>query len=282
MGASFGEPLFLALGISNVKDLEVLVMAVKYRSKVIKFLMLVLVLCCFVGIRSEAASVKAYCSVSKSNESIIRGICSSANSSYGGTAIILGYTSGTSSGSIYFNQTTYLNLSKSQKEKFMEVALKTVKASSLGPVEKNKVYNFIADQDSATSQAVKYLVESTTPNFVGAMKLVRPFEGAIGIFTGVISVAIFLFLGIGMVFDVMYLALPGVHVILERGEVNRKPFGVSKEAWGVYRDTVDNYKSENMVWVYMKKRIPIILVIAVLLGYLISGRIYDVLSVFVQ
>ena len=264
-------------------------MVVKYRKLFVKILMLVVMCSSLAGIwgfeaKASSTDIIAYVAIPKSTDVVVGEICRQANNTVGGVQILYIYTpSGVSAKeSLAFNQTMYSKLSNKKKATFMETALRAVKDSSLGAVEKNSVYNFIANQDDATSRAVSYLVESTTPDFVKAMKIIRPFNGVIGTVMGVISVAVFLFLSIGILFDVFYIAIPGIHVILERGESNRRPFGVSREAWLTYREIVQDFKSENILWAYFKRRIPVVLVVAILLGYLISGKIYDVLTMFIN
>lgn len=180
---------------------------------------------------------------------------------------------------INFHGDRYENLDPDEKEAYMLAALSSIKSSNLGAKEKNSIYNFIASQDNEVTQALKYLTEDTRSDLASARKWLAPFTGGISTFTGILSVLVFLFLGVGILMDVAYLALPGLQLILERGDDKKKPFGVSIEAWKINREVAMDYKnSKNEITEYLKKRVPVILVCAICIGYLISGQIYDIFS----
>ena len=180
---------------------------------------------------------------------------------------------------IYFNSDTYMRMDYDLRCDYMELLLKNIKASSLGPKEKNKVYNFIASQDTEVSQALKYLTEDTSTDLVQARKWLAPFTGGISTFTGLLTLLVFLFLGIGLLVDVAYLALPSLQLILERGDDKKKPFGVSAEAWRVNKEIASDFNNtKNEISEYLKKRTPVIIVCAICIGYLISGKVYEILA----
>lgn len=180
---------------------------------------------------------------------------------------------------VYFHGSNYIALDYDIRSAYMETLLKNIKASSLGAKEKNAIYNFIASQDTEVSQALKYLTEDTKTDLVNARKWLAPFTGGISTFTGLLTLLIFLFLSIGILMDVAYLALPGLQLILERGNDKKKPFGVSVEAWRVNKEIAMDYKNtKNEVTEYLKKRVPVIIVCAICIGYLVSGKVYEALT----
>lgn len=182
-------------------------------------------------------------------------------------------------GKVTFWIETYNQLSAEEKQSFMVNALAVVRSSSLGTKSKNQLYNFIAECDSTVSQSIRYLTEDTMADLVTARSWLRPFSSTISKVTGFLSIFIFLILGLGMLFDIAYLALPLAQLALEKGEPNKKPFGVSAEAWKVNREiSGDINNSKNVVVEYLKRRGVVIAVIAICLGYLISGKIYDGLT----
>lgn len=180
---------------------------------------------------------------------------------------------------ILFKSFYYTSNSYDKRCVFMESLLKGIKSSSLGPKEKNKIYNFIASQDTEVSQALKYLTEDTSADLVQARKWLAPFTGGISTFTGLLTLLVFLFLGIGLLVDVAYLALPSLQLILERGDDKKKPFGVSAEAWRVNKEIASDFNNtKNEISEYLKKRTPVIIVCAICIGYLISGKVYEILA----
>lgn len=226
---------------------------------------------------TSKSSVNSVTSVSKGSAEISR-ICSQGNKSVGVT--ILSYAS--REGSLSFNNSAYSRLDIEQKRTFMEIALGATKECNLGKQQKNKVYNFIAKQDSTVSAAMKYLKTDTSADFVSAQAWFRPFSSPISTVMGFLCIVIFVTLGFSFIFDVSYLVLPGFQLIVERGEENKKPIGVSKEAWKANKQTEDVNEGQSAMILYLKKRIPVIFLIALSLGYLISGKIYDICVWFID
>lgn len=209
----------------------------------------------------------------------ISSICSQGNNSIGGVKV-LDYNSG--EGLLSFNNSKYSGLDIEQKRTFMETALGATKECNLGKQQKNRVYNFIAKQDSTVSAAMKYLKTDTSADFVSAQAWFKPFSNPISTVMGFLCIVIFIALGLSFIFDTAYLVLPGFQLIVEHGEDNKKPFGVSKEAWKANRETESVNESKSAMLIYVKKRIPVILLIAICLGYLISGKIYDLCVWFID
>lgn len=176
----------------------------------------------------------------------------------------------------------YSKLDSDVKKDFMEKALIATTKTSLNAKTKNKIYNFIASQDTPISSAMKYLQSDANADFLEAKKWIDPFTGVIGTFLGVLCVAIFLFTGLSVVFDLCYIALPGIQAILEGGDENRKPFGVSKEAFHSLRDAEKDGVYRSVVAIYLKRRVGLLILISVCVGYLISGKIYDVVAFFID
>lgn len=180
---------------------------------------------------------------------------------------------------VHFDGKEYEELSYNERTKYMTAFLQSIKASGLGAKEKNSIYNFIASQDTEVHQAIKYLTEDTSADLATARLWLAPFTGGLGTVIGILVLIIFIFLGLGILWDVAYLALPPLQLILERGDDTKKPFGVSAEAWKANREVALDYKNtKNEIGEYLKKRIPVILVCAICVGYLISGKVYEILT----
>lgn len=226
---------------------------------------------------SSTTDVDSVTSVATGSSEITR-ICSQGNNSVG--IIILNYNSG--EGSLSFDNSAYSGLDIEQKRTFMETALGATKECNLGSQQKNRVYNFIAKQDSTVSAAMKYLKTDTSADFASAQAWFKPFSSPISTVMGFLCIVIFVTLGFSFIFDVSYLVLPGFQLIVEHGDDNKKPFGVSKEAWKANRETESVNESKSAMLIYVKKRISVILLIAICLGYLISGKIYDLCVWFID
>lgn len=213
------------------------------------------------------------------NKTELLSICSQANNKV--DSKILKYTG--NDGLLSFSNEKYTELTVNDREEFMEVALLATKESGLGDRIKNKVYNFIAEQDSTTSAAVKFLRSDASADFVEASSWFKPFGSVAGVVLGFLSLVIFMFIALSIVFDLAYMSLPGFRVVLDRGE-KRRPRWVSREAYSAVIDSEnsinDNYKGHMSL--YFQRRVPSILLMAIALGYLISGQIYDIIVFFID
>lgn len=197
----------------------------------------------------------------------------------GGFRGILSYASPT--GIVSFSNKEYNKLVVKEKNDFMKLALGYIKESGLSPATKNKFYHFIESQDGTTASAIKFLENDASADFVSAIKILKPFSGIVGGFLGVMSLVIFITMGISLVWDTAYLALPWFAVILE-DKAEDKPFGVSNEAWKSKRESESSPKYVGPLGLFLKRRVKVIFLVSLCLMYLVSGQIYEVMSWFVD
>lgn len=182
-----------------------------------------------------------------------------------------------------FNASKYDELSYDEREDFMGVLLgETANNASLTPIIKNKVYNFFETQDTEIASALRYLKEDINADFVEAKKWFEPFSGPISTFLGFGCIIIFSGLALSVVFDIIYLTIPVVQPLLERGEEHRRPWGVSNEAWKVHKELEDPSNKKSMMGLYCRRRIPVFITTALILAWLISGKIYDIVVYFLD
>lgn len=209
-------------------------------------------------------------------------VCARANAvvGSGNSSKILNYDS--KHGVLYFSNQKYSNLDTDTRKEFMKTALKLTAESSLGTQAKSKAYNFIADQDAPVTQAIRYLQSDASADLVEAQNWLRPFSGVMGTVMGVVALMTFIFLTASVIFDLAYLSLPMVQGILEHGEENKRPFGVSREAYRSLRDVEKNPKFKGILSIYFQRRLPVFIGIAICLGYVVSGNIYDFIIFFVD
>lgn len=202
-------------------------------------------------------------------------VCARANATVNKT--ILSYDSGT--GLVSFNNVAYSELVRVDKDDFMRAALDATNDSSMGVQSRSKMYNFISKQDTATAKAVGYLKSDARTDLAGAGAWFKPFGGFLGKVFGVFAVFIVVFFGLSIMFDIFYLNIPWYEALVSKGE-NKKPVLVSRDA--VYaRKEAENGESGEMV-IYMKKRVIALLLTGICLGYLISGKLYDIVLFFID
>lgn len=237
---------------------------------------MVMLMSTVVVVHAERSEVDSSVSMQPSGE--IANVCNQANTVAG--LKILVYSS---DGVVTFSNNLYSELDVNQKRQFMETALGATRATGLGSQQKNKLYNFIAEQDNTTSAAIKYLKSDASADFVAAKSWFHPFSKYIAPVLGLICLLVFMFLAMSILFDCAYLVLPMFQGLLERGEPNKRPFGVSREAYLTMKD-INNpkYEGRNILSVYMSKRLPVIIVCAICLGYLVTGKIYDIMVFIVD
>ena len=208
-------------------------------------------------------------------------MCSQANNSVGET--ILTYDS--SNGLLRFSNKTYKDLDADDKEKFMETALSYIAQlpDTVSAKMRNSVYNFISQQDTAVTAAMKYLQVNAGADLIEAEKWFAPFNSVVGTIMGVLCILIFLFLGLSILLDIFYIVVPPFQALLDAGsDGTKRPWGVSREAWGSMRDAEKTDEYKNVLSMYFKRRVGVLLIVAVAIMYLISGEIYDIVIWFVE
>lgn len=245
---------------------------------------------------SSSVDIDATLDVPKNNAQIAN-ICSEANNSLSNSVDILSYSTSGDSALLKFDNSLYSSLDSDEKKIFMEAALGTTAKSGLNAKTKNSVYNFIAGQDTPVTNAMKYLKSDANADFLEAKKFFDPWASVLGAVIGVMCVAIFMFAGFSILFDIMYLVLPGMQFVCESlsevcssklSEVgiktveNPKPFGVSREAYTALKDSENSPTYKNVMSIYLRRRLGLLLVMAICMGYLISGKIFDVLTYFID
>ena len=209
------------------------------------------------------------------NQTAVVSICSKANNLAGSKILV--YEG--KDGMLSFSNSKYALLPVDIRRDFMETALLTTKESGLGTQIKNKVYNFIAEQDTTTSAAVKYLRSDASADFATAASWFKPFGSVFGVVLGLLSLFIFMFIGLSIMVDIAYMALPGVRVMLEGGK-SGKPKWVSGEAYSSVKESeggMQNSDYKGYMGLYFKRRVPSVIIMSIALGYLISGQIYDII-----
>lgn len=209
------------------------------------------------------------------NQTEIVAICSAANGV--ANTDVLVYTG--NDGLLSFSNNKYTKLPVDTRRDFMETALLSTKESGLGTQIKNKVYNFISEQDKTTSAAVKYLRSDISADFASAVSWFKPFGSMFGVVLGLLSLFIFMFIGVSILVDIAYMVLPGIRVMVEGGRSGR-PKWVSREAYSAVMESEQSVESngyKGYMSLYFKRRVPSILLMSIALGYLISGQIYDII-----
>ena len=110
-----------------------------------------------------------------------------------------------SKGVLTFDNNAYSRLTQDARKEYMKTALKGVKRSTLQDMTKNRMFEFISDQDSSTTKAIKTVVSDTNADILAGSefwRLALPFLSAA---LGIIIWGLFLFLIFRLVIDMTFL-----------------------------------------------------------------------------
>lgn len=210
----------------------------------------------------------------------IGGVCSALHDETG--VDILRYSS--SDSLLRFSNDLYKNLKDSDKQGYMEIALNYVRNSSISEANRLKVYNFIADQDTAVANVVKRFSSNYKADVALAWAYLNWLTPGVRLALGILMWVIVGTMMLRLVVDIVYLAdLPLVHWLLGRdGEVgkDKKPLFITRTAWNIYEDFVDKggeKGTSGMVWDYVKQTVFAMFFLSIAVYLLVSGDIFKIL-----
>lgn len=192
-----------------------------------------------------------------------------------------------------FNKLT----SSAQTELVKDIADKSYEAEDTQQnVSEDTVQNWwkeLQTKKGAGSKFLNVILENTKPDFVTANQIYAPFSGIIGTIMGVIAVVGMGLLGIVMVADIFYIVIPPVRMMVSQEGVSAEPGGGRGSRTGssklfsddaLYAVKVAEESSDaggskkQALGVYLKRRIPMLVLLGICLLYLVSGSIYTLVG----
>lgn len=178
--------------------------------------------------------------------------------------------------------TYFEELSTDERKEVMETALTTVNSSNnISSRAKTRIYNFIANQDEVVTSMVKQLSTDVNADFATAYSWFKPFTGGISTILGFMCFAIFIFLAFTIVVDLAFLAIPAVTVFCTKENGERR--FVSKEAaFAMAEAEREPNSGKSYFSIYARKKILQFAVLAICLLYLVTGKIYLLISWFID
>lgn len=185
---------------------------------------------------------------------------------------------------IKLDTTTYNNLSQKRKQELMEICLVGIQNSNISSTNRNKIYNFISDSDPTVSKLVRQLSKDVTADFAEAYTVLRPFSSPLSTFLGVLSILIFVLLGLTIVVDIAFIVIPGFQWLLLRSTESKKPPFISVEAWDACKEaeSTAGLGGRTPLQIYFKSKVKEYIVLAICLLYLVSGQIYTLVGIIVD
>ena len=141
-------------------------------------------------------------------------------------------------------------------------------------------------KEGAGSKFLSVILENTKPDFVTANKIYKPFSGPISTLIGVIAVLGMALLGVVLVADIFYIVIPPVRMLVsdEGGESGKKSASKIFSNDAIYAIKVAEESSDaggnkkQALGVYLKRRIPMLILLGICLLYLVSGQIYTLVG----
>lgn len=144
-------------------------------------------------------------------------------------------------------------------------------------------YKDLQSKKGVGSKFMNLILEDTKPDFVTANQIYQPFAGVVGTIMGVIAVVGMGLLGIVLVADIFYIALPPVRMLVsDEGDSKGAKKAVSKifSNDAIYAvkvaeegDSSDGNKKQAL-GIYLKRRIFMLILLGICLLYLVQGQIY--------
>lgn len=194
-----------------------------------------------------------------------------------GEGLILDMKKSSDSLDISINNEVYSKLKQVDKQEFISICLNEIQNSSISSINKTKIYNFIVDSDPSIAGLVRQLSEDISVDMPSAYAMFKPFSGPLGILLGLITIAIFAFLGITMVVDIAYITIPAIQLFLSRpSSKGDRPKLISLEAFDAVKIAEDQHV--NGLGIYFRKKTGQIMILSICILYLVSGNIFALVA----
>lgn len=185
---------------------------------------------------------------------------------------------------VTFVMSDYRNLPQEDKQKVMSIILNDIQDSRVSASNRTKLYNFIADSDTAVSSLVRQLSNDVTADFASAYAWFKPFSGWLGTLLGLFAIGIFILLAFSIVVDIAYLTIPFIQWFLSKSSDEAKPSLISQEAWSATKEAESKagQMERSPLGVYFKLKVKEYIILGICLLYLISGEIYTLVAYLVD
>lgn len=186
---------------------------------------------------------------------------------------------------VSINMKRYNKCSQEQKQAIMQVTLSVITDSKISSTNRNKIYNFVSEADTAVSTLVRQLSNDVQADFASAYATFRPFSGTLGWIMGCIALGIFVALAFTVLLDMAYINLPAVQMMLS-GYAEKHPGRgiVSVEAVKAVKECASKEGTDyvNPLWVYMRCKTKQFVALGICLLYLVSGKLFTLVAYVVD
>jgi hypothetical protein len=179
-------------------------------------------------------------------------------------------------GTVTFDLKEYNDTPLSQRRIIMKTVLKDISESNLAPLQRNKLYNFVSEQDTEISQSLTLLQGDTSDTLQQGAAIVDPLAKMVGKGIGILVIVIMLFLMLGVVLDLLYMTTPPARILLDHAS-NGKPHLISSEAKYAIEESESsgNGNWKGYIPIYLRTRILSTYTIVMMLVLVAFGKIWE-------
>lgn len=166
--------------------------------------------------------------------------------------------------------------------------LATTSGSGVSQTTVDNWYRKLQNTNGVGEQFMSVILENTKPDFAGANRIYAPFSGVVGVIIGLIAVIMMSLLGVVMVADIAYIALPPLQAMAPPsdgvsggdGKTNKASILFSQDAKFAVQESNqgENGTRKQAYGIYLKRRIPMLILLGICLLYLVSGNIFKLVS----
>jgi hypothetical protein len=201
-----------------------------------------------------------------------------------------------STGHMTIDESEFNKLSSSEQQRFLSDvvdASNTVADKGTGGVDESTVQNWwkeLQQKNGVGSKFMTVLLQDTKPDFVAANAIWKPFSGPVGVALGLGAVIIMSLIGIVIVADIAYIALPPVRIFAAEegggngGKKNIRSYLFSYEATNAVKIAENgggnggSGESKQALGIYFKRRVWMLIILGICLMYLVNGQIYTLVG----
>lgn len=192
------------------------------------------------------------------------------------------------------NESMFSQLSSSEQQRFISDvvdASNTVAEQGTSGIDDSTVqlwWKELQQKNGVGSKFMTVLLQDTKPDFVAAQAIWKPFSGPIGVILGLGAIAIMSLIGVVMVADIAYIALPPVRIFASESENGKgkktiRSFLFTHEATNavtIAENTGGNGNGETKqaLGIYFKRRVVMLIMLGICLMYLVNGQIYTLVG----
>ena len=161
---------------------------------------------------------------------------------------------------------------------------------SFTDADRQAIYNEVKDNcGQANAAMVAALFQDTKADMFSALRIFQPFGGVVGTILGVFVVCIIVLILGSTALDIAYINIPIARNFMYGKEKDgggdkgpKKPWGITHDAWSVVDECEGDsgkdggYKNANIA--YFKRRVITYIVVAIMILYLLSGQLSDIIA----